>query len=341
MRFAFGYQLPEEGEESIVDIAKEFREHIEEVYFPWLYLPSGRSPMTVRDGFVNWTGQHKQEEELKEIKKMGIKLDLLLNANCYGRHSLSKHFKNFIGSLISYLQETIGLDIITTASLMIANTVKENFPEIDVRASVNMKIGTIKGAEYISDLFDSFYIQREYNRNLKRIAELKEWADRNHKDIYILVNSGCLNFCSGQTFHDNLVAHEREISEMDNVTGWNPCLCWNYYAKKNRWVSFLQNSWIRPEDLHHYRPYFSVAKLATRMHSNPRKVIQSYVEEKFRGNLLDLLEPGHSSLFSPYIIDNSEFPEDWFQKTTDCEIRRCHQCEYCSSVLKKVLKKVV
>ena len=129
-----------------------------------------------------------------------------------------------------------------------------------------MKIGTVKGMQYNSDLFDSFYIQREYNRNMKRIVELKEWANKNNKDIYILVNSGCLNFCSGQIFHDNLVAHEREISEMDNMEKWNPILCWNYYTKRNNWVSFLQNSWIRPEDLQNYKPYFSMVKIATRMH---------------------------------------------------------------------------
>ena len=168
--------------------------------------------------------------------------------------------------------------------------------------------------EYISGLFDSYYIQREYNRDFQKIEEMKEWADDNGKKLYFLVNSGCLNFCSGQVFHDNIVAHESEISEMDNLEGWDPSICWNYYTKKENWVKFLQNSWIRPEDIHNYNRYFPMAKLATRAHSNPRKVIEAYCKEKFKGNLIDLLEPGHNPIFFPYIIDNSRFPEDWFER---------------------------
>ena len=144
MKFAIGYQLFEKGEEPFAEIVKEFSNHIEEVYFPWLDMPSCRSPMTMCDGFVDWEGQKKLEKDLKTFKDMGIKLDLLFNANCYGENSLSQHFQNFILSVVSHLKETTGLDIITTTSLMIAKTVKENFPDIDVRASVNMRIGILK-----------------------------------------------------------------------------------------------------------------------------------------------------------------------------------------------------
>ncbi|MBC7321181.1 U32 family peptidase [bacterium] len=327
-----------EDEESIVEVVKEFREHIEEVYFPWLDMPSGRSPMTKREGFVDWKGQEKLERDLSILKDMGIKLDLLLNADCYGGESLSEHLANFVRSIIAYLKDNVGVDIVTTTSLMIAKVIKEEFPDIEIRASVNMRIGTIKAMEYISELFDSFYIQREYNRDIRRIEEMKEWADQNGKKLCFLVNSGCLNFCSGQTFHDNLVAHEAEIVTRKNVNirDWDPSICWNYYKIRENWVKFLQNSWIRPEDLHNYDKYFSIAKLATRTHSNPRKVIEAYSKQRFKGNLMDLLEPGHSPLFFPYAIDNSRFPNDWFQKTSSCD-KKCHKCNYCLSVLEKVL----
>lgn len=339
MKFAVGYQLPEEERESIVDIIEEFRGYIGEVYFPWLDMPSGRSPMTRRDGFVDWEGQYKLEEDLIRLRSMGIELDLLLNANCYGPHSLSINFANFIYSIIEHLKELVSLKIVTTTSLMIAKIVKEKFPDIEVRASVNMRIGTVKAMEYISDLFDSYYIQREYNRDFQRIEEMKEWAEDNGKKLYFLVNSGCLNFCSGQTFHDNIVAHEDEIVKMNNIKDWDPSICWNYYTKRENWVKFLQNSWIRPEDIHNYDRYFSLAKLATRTHSNPRKVIEAYCKGRFKGNLIDLLEPGHNPIFFPYVIDNSEFPGDWFEKTTRCD-KRCHKCVYCSQVMEKVLVRV-
>jgi len=337
-KFAVGYQLPDEGEEPFASIVRDFKESIEEVYFPWLDLSSGRMPSGNIRGNVDWAMQKKLEKDLKLFKEMGIKLDLLLNANCYGRYAVSQYLANLICSIIDRIQEAIGnLDIITTTSLMIARVVKENFKDIDVRASVNMRIETIKSMEYLSHLFDSFYIRREYNRDFSRIKEMKEWCDLHNKGFYMLVNSGCMNFCSGQTFHDNLVAHEKEINEMINLTGYNPILCQNYYKNKDNRVSFLQqHSWIRPEDIINYETYFPVVKLATRMHSNPVKVIQAYSDARFSGNLLDLMEPSHEHLFSGCFIDNSRFPDDWFTRTTECD-KKCYKCDYCESVLKQVL----
>jgi len=336
MNFAVGYQLPDPDEEPFPQIVADFRGRIEEVYFPWLDMPSGRSPMASRSGWVDWEAQQVLEEDLRAIKAMGIKLDLLFNANCYGGDSLSQSLANRVCSIVEHLGEVAGLDAITTTSLFIARTVKQSFPAIDVRASVNMRLGTVKAFEYVADLFDSFYLQREYNRDLERIGEVKAWCDAHGKGLHFLVNSGCLNWCSGQSFHDNLVAHEAEIADTVNVAGWNPSQCWNFLARRENWVCLLQNSWIRPEDLHHYEGLFSVAKLATRMHANPRRVIQAYCEGRYRGNLLDLLEPGHGPLLAPYILDNSRFPEDWFERSTACE-KRCEKCGYCREVLGRVM----
>ncbi|MGI6537194.1 MAG: hypothetical protein ACOX22_02400 [Caldicoprobacterales bacterium] len=337
MKFAVGYQLAEDNEEFFTDIIEPFYEEISEVYFPWLDLPSGRSSLVNRRGHVYWKAQERLEEELKILRRNGIKLDLLLNANCFGKHAMSQYLSNNICSILEHLGYAVGgVDIVTTASPMIAHTVKKYFPDIEVRASVNMRIGTIKGIQYAAGLFDSFYIQREYNRDFERIKELKYWSEKNGKKMLMLANSGCMNFCSGQTFHDNMVAHEAEIGETLNISGFNPYMCWNYLKDPQNWVSVLQNSWVRPEDLHNYEEYFDVVKLATRMHSLPGMVIQSYVKGEYFGNLLDLFEPGYGPAFAPYVIDNKRFPDDWFDTTSHCN-KKCHECSYCSRVLEKTL----
>ena len=339
LKFAVGYQLPEEDEEPLTAIVADFRDHIDEVYFPWLDMPSGRSPMASTSGLTDWHAQQRLEADLRAFKDMGVKLDLLFNANCYAGHSLAQSFANRICSVIAHLLDAVGLDAVTTTSLFVARTVQQHFPQIDVRASVNMRIGTVKAMEYVADLFDTFYVQRDYNRDLGRIRELKTWADAHGKGLFILVNSGCVAFCSGQVFHDNLVAHEAEIADTVNAQGWNPSQCWNYYADRAHWVSLLQNTWVRPEDLHHYEGLFAVAKLATRMHARPRRVIEAYCRRRYRGNLLDLFEPSHAPLIAPYILDNTRFPDDWFEHSTTCD-KRCEQCRYCASVLERVLVKV-
>lgn len=341
MKFAIGYQLPEEKDEvSVLDIIEEFREHISEVYFPWADMPSGRAPLLSRRGYVFWDGQRKLESDLKRIKDSGIKLDLLLNANCYGRYAVSEYLRNQVISVLEHLQNTVGgADVVTTASLTVAHVVKENFPDVDVRASVNMRIGTVTGMEYVSDFFDSYYLQREYNRNIEYVRAVRKWADSNGKKIFLLVNSGCLNFCPAQTYHDNMVAHEKEIAETVNIKDWPPQLCWNYYRDKSHWRAILRGSWIRPEDLHRYEDVVGTVKLATRMHGNPMRVVSAYVNGRYRGSLTDLFEPGFSPVLQPYIIDNGKFPGDWFEKTSRCG-RNCHECAYCGDVLEKVLVRI-
>ena len=336
IRLAVGYQLPDEDEPPFADLIADYREHIAELYFPWLNMPSGRSPISVREGFTDWEAQAKLEEDLRACRKLGIRLDLLLNANCYGALSLSQELENYTLSVIEHLGEVAGLDLVTTTSLMLARAVKQAFPDLEVRASVNMRLGTVRALEPVAEYFDSFYVQREYNRRFDRIAELKTWADTEGKGLHLLVNSGCLNFCPGQTFHDNLVAHEAEISRMRNVEGWNPHVCWNFYQQREHWVRFLQNSWIRPEDLDRYEGLIGVAKLATRQHANPRRVVHAYATRRFAGNLPDLLEPGHAPLFAPYVLDASRLPADWFEQTTSC-LQRCQDCTYCATVLEQIL----
>jgi len=155
----------------------------------------------------------------------------------------------------------------------------------------------------------------------------------------MLANSGCLRFCSGQTFHDNLVAHEDEVDETVNIPGWTPHVCWAYLREPDNWPVILQSTWIRPEDLHHYDGLFDTVKLATRMSSRPRLIIQSYANRRFRGNLLDLFEPGFSPALAPSLIDNDKFPLDWFGRTSTCD-RKCHRCTYCRDVLEQVITRI-
>ena len=337
MKFAVGFQLYEKDEEPFSHIVDTYKDHIAEVFFAWQDIATGRSAVATRHGYTDWSAQSRMEQELRAIKAMGIKLDLLFNGNCYGEYAISEKLANTVISVIEHLKDAVdGVEIITTTSPAIAHTVKKNYPEIEVRTSVNMKIGTVKGMEYLSDLFDSFHVQREYNRDLSHLKMLKEWADAHGKKLILLANSGCFSHCSGQTFHDNLVAHESEICEVNNLKDFTPYMCWRALKDPKNWHMMLQNTWIRPEDLHHYDGLFDTVKLATRMHALPGLVIDAYCRRHFVGNTLDLFEPGFGRAIAPYVIDNSAFPKNWFTQTSKCD-KMCHTCGYCKQVLDQVM----
>ncbi len=337
MKFAVGFQLYENGEEPFSSIVSSYREHISEVFFAWQDISTGRSAIATRHGYTDWTAQTRCEEELRRIRAMGIKTDLLFNGNCYGAYAISERLQNTVISVIEHLNVAVGgVDIVTTASLAVAHTVKKYFPDVEVRASVNMRIGSVKGMEYVSDLFDSFHVRREYNRDFSHLKMLKEWADGAGKKLVMLANSGCFTHCSGQVFHDNMVAHEAEICEVKNLEDFNPYVCWRALKDRKNWHMLLENTWVRPEDLCHYEGIFDTVKLATRMHSHPGLVIDAYTRGHFFGNTLDLFEPGFGRAIAPFVINNQAFPQEWFTKVTSCD-KICHKCGYCESVLEKVL----
>jgi len=214
MKFAVGYQLLK-SDDFMKDIIT-YKDKIHEVYFSWGDFPNGRNSQRSKSGFTSMEAQTKQIADLKLLADHDIKLNLLFNANCYGKDSQSKAFFNKVGETIDYIVTHFGLQSVTTTSLLIAKFIKNNFEKIDVRASVNMGIGTIEGMDYVFDYFDSFYMKRELNRDFDAIRKLKRWCDANGKTLFALANSGCFNHCSAHTFHDNLVSHESEISKMDN-----------------------------------------------------------------------------------------------------------------------------
>ncbi|MDD4539280.1 MAG: hypothetical protein PHT80_09730 [Lentisphaeria bacterium] len=189
--FAVGYQQPENGER-FPDIVADYQPQVGEVYFAWVGTPSGRPILGAHDNDSDAI-QDVLEEDLKALHQLGVKLDILFNANCYGAHAFSRELENNVRGVMDYLGE-LGCqpDIITTTSPAIAHISKTHFPAVEVRASVNMRIGSTQAMSYVDDLFDSFYLQRDRQRDLRHVASVHQWCERHHKKLCLLANSGCL-----------------------------------------------------------------------------------------------------------------------------------------------------
>lgn len=333
MKFLVGYQA--RGDDLLLEKVKENVAKISEIYFSWKDFPNGRSTLTtLSDG--DFDAQAKLEADIDKIVKCGIAPNLLLNANCYGAQAQARDFFCKIGDTVDDLGSRFGLKSVTTTSPLIAKFLKQNFENIEVRASVNMGIDGTTAMDYISEYFDSFYLKREYNRNRKELLAAREWCNKNGKKLYGLANSGCLNFCSAHTFHDNLVAHENEISKMDNAYQFEgQC---NLYLRNpekcEKWLSIT--NFIRPEDISLYEGIFDGIKLATRVNRNPMRVISAYCKQSYSGALTDLLEPNHSGIFYPNIIENKKISDNFAQTVLDCD-KNCDNCSFCKNTLRAAM----
>lgn len=331
-----GYSITGEGQMTFPEIVAGYREAIGEVYFAFPGTPGGRSPVGREMGYTDHGAVEILTREIAAIAKMGVKLDLLFNATCDGDDALSLKHEREVVSVLEYLSDAgCAPQVVTTASPVTAEIVHRFDPSIDVRASVNMRISTIKGIQYLEHLFDSFCIFRDINRDPETLARVSEYLRANGKGLTMLANSGCLRACSMQAFHDNAVAHEEGILSRANLPWAGVSGCRTYLSKPENRAAFLQNTWIRPEDLHHYAGLVDGIKLATRMHALPAMVIDAYARGSYSGNLADLFEPGHGPTFAPFVVDNDRFPADWFERTTKCD-KHCETCGYCRSVAERV-----
>lgn len=337
MKFSIGYPMTQPCEGFFVDLIKDYQEYVEEIYFPWVQIPSGRFELgTDRVGF-DWQAQARLERDLKSLRALDVRLDLLLNANCYGERSISCHLENEICGIIQHLENICkGVDIVTTCSPTIAYIVRKQFSEIEIRASVNMRIGTIQAMTYLNDRFDSYVIQRDIQRNLNYVRELADWCSENDKGLCMLANSGCLRYCPDQVFHDNLVAHQKGVDQHENIPSLTPYICWQMYQYPANWAAILQATWVRPEDLCHYEDIIRLVKLSSRTRPTAEPILKAYSQRHWDGNLLNLLDPNFLPAFQSYGLRNEWFPKDWFQHTSTCDFN-CHICNYCTSVLKQTL----
>lgn len=323
MKFSVGYQANDLLKKTVI----ANKSSISEIYFPWGGFTSGRGVVATQ------SAQRRMERDLDEYAAEGFGANLLLNGNCYGAHAQSRAFFTSIGDTVQELSGRYNLGSITTTSPLIAKFVKTNFPAIEVRASVNMEIGTVEGFKYVAQWFDSYYLRREFNYNFGKLSAAYNWCVENGKKLFLLANSGCLNFCSAHNFHDNLVAHQHEIAEMDNAYDFRG-VCHDFLSQsenKQRLLSYT--NFIRPEDVPLYEPLCHGMKLATRTNRNPAAVVGAYCAGKFAANILDLTEPSHSGHLYPAVIENPKIPADYAQRRLHCN-KDCQHCDFCQAAQK-------
>ena len=333
MRYSIGYQLPD-ALDSTLEICKDYRDHINDVFFSFGTEPSGRSPLGTAG--EKETIEALQLEELAQIKALGIGLTLLLNANCYGSEATSQNLKDRTIALVDKLQQAVGIDSVTTASPFVADVLKNAYHDLQITASVNMRVGSITAMKQLSGSFDGFYVKKEVNRDFAKLKQMHAWCEANGKKLHMLANSGCLTDCAFQTFHDNLIAHQRPEEDPGVSMGY-PAPCHRYLAGlpvQEGLAEFMRGNWVRPEEIALYEPYFDVVKLATRMHARPRMVVAAYCRGRFKGNLLDLTEPSYSHLFRGYVVDNTRIPKPWFSMASGCG-KRCEDCHVCENAIRQ------
>ena len=91
MKFMVGLPKKTSG---FVDYLIENSKQIYEVYFSWGDFPNGRSSGIRDEKYTEWELMDVERSALKKLSDAHISLNLLFNANCYGKDSQSRSFFN-------------------------------------------------------------------------------------------------------------------------------------------------------------------------------------------------------------------------------------------------------
>ncbi len=335
-KFAVGHFLTKKPDDpqSFAELARRYASRLREVYFAWPGLLNGRP-----------TGLRKENEEERIISDLqccrehGMKLDLLANATCYGEKACTADQRHQLTGIVERLASA-GLypEIVTTTSPYIAKLFKVEFPDIEIRASVSMRLRSTLAFEYLAPLFDSYYICRDVQRDLPTFRSMAAWCKDHGKKLCMLVNSGCVRNCPWQVFHETLHAHDFYGALPEMYAQGLDFICRTVF-KSGHPADFLRCSWIRPEDVHVFEPELESIKLSTRQVFYPFEIVEAYLNGSYDGNLLRLMDPYPGAFFRPYRIDNKSFPSDWVTGGIAAKCaENCTHCGKCEEILRNTLK---
>ena len=304
---------------------------IKEVFFAWPGVLSCRPAPEFTPEL-----RERMMDDLKWARGNGIELDTLFNCNCYGDRAISTDLADFVRRTLGEMDsEGLFPETVTTTSPFVATVLRRDFPSVKIRWSVNLRVHGTVGFEPVEDLFDSFYISREHQRDLNFVQTMARWARRHGKTLGMQANSGCLRQCPYQTFHDNLHGHDREAqSAVGERLDFSVFLCKAHYARGN-YEDFLRATWIRPEDLPRYEPHVDVVKIATRRHPDPVRVLNAYADCSYDGDLAALMDPAH---VFPRRFDNRTLGRSLiWPSVMNCRASNdCLHCGRCTALLKEV-----
>jgi hypothetical protein len=204
--------------------------------------------------------------------------------------------------------------------------------------SINFMIDTPDKLHAVLDLISSaapfrppvkVFLDRSLNRDWNRLKKVLQWCRREEPQLKIglLANEGCLYQCPFKLAHDCLIACSHMDMRVDtfNINQAFGCV---QILRKNP-AGIFQSPFIRPEDVGRYDDLIDMLKICGRTLGAGflARAFQAYIDGKYRGNLLDLLDASNWMADEVYLA-NDQLPPDFIERMAGCP-RDCRRCDAC------------
>lgn len=294
----------------------------------------------ITEGTLNGSGRKKEclpqigkkefELYISELfRRTSIKFSYTFNASCLGNLEYTKEGIKKIKNFFTYLHR-LGIDRITVSSPAIIEIAKSLPFNLDIKASAICQISNKnKMIQYRNMGVSSIVLDEDITRKFGLIQKIqKEFRG----SVELIVNSLCRKNCVFKTFHYNQQAHNG-TSERENISYFDyKCIA----AKLADENDILRGNWIRPEDILYYKNIginrFKIQGRHAVLKGDIYKTVMCYMEEKYEGNLVDLLGCFAKDQYAGLYLDNrrlKHFIPPFLEDDDFCR-DDCIACNYCS-----------
>jgi len=230
---------------------------------------------------------------------------LLLNSRIHNPAGYSdKDTLAAIMNTLAQLNDAGLLDGIIYADAYFLQALSDTTPDIarklEAVPSINCMLDSFEKIRATFDILSSMHFKppqkiilyRGLNRRPEALSGIAAKCRENYTAIKLglLANEGCIYQCPYKPAHDALLA----IANMNmdvNTHDINQSLgCIRYFLEKPQ--AIFKSPFIRPEDMQNYEGIVDIIKICGRTLGRDflERTIQAYAEQRYKGNLLDLMD---------------------------------------------------
>ena len=251
-------------------------------------LPGGRTASIIPDFTFD-----ELKDYVGECKKRDITFNYLINPLSMDQNEIDPVMGKKIREFIHNAYD-IGIRAFTLNSPILIKYLKSEFKDVFVTLGLYAYPTTIQHIEYWRNWgVDEITLDHGFNRKFDVLRNLLTQYKDSDLHLRVIANNLCLRECPFRLAHGCFVGH----SDPDKFSmDYSLVNC--AYKKVTHPAAILTAEFIRPEDVHYYRElaeetgnkHFSIKLIdRTRTTEFLHRVVKSYMEESYDGNLLDIV----------------------------------------------------
>lgn len=307
----------------MLPIAQKYHEYINDIYYTDGRFDSARGSVKMDEG------EQLSYNELTELKKLGIKLNYVLNSP----YLPNRQINNYDEIAQHLIDNKEFIDIVTVNNLLLANNkqfmgkLKEYF---EIKNSVNNHINTLYKVKEMCERFpdiDNIIIDRSVNRNPELITEMAELCHSYGKKITVLLNEGCVFNCIYKRDCDLTFSSVDHSKPEDNET-FN---CYKANFKKQD-AQYLKSPWMTAEGVELLENTVDIFKISGR-YDPPEEIekrIRYYLfndRTAYLREIMDKVLNKKDELFTLSMFDLSMWGMTNVLTSCKNDCMNCNKCE--------------